>query len=131
MNFKTFIAQLTIIKENFSQNQLFKKIYSYRKINKTIIYLLPILVFSIVSLILFGPRQLSDFSHKIFDPSGDSYSFIWFLNYLPFAINHNKNLFLTKYVFYPRGYNLSWSTMILGLGILIYSTYAKSVRSNL
>ena len=48
----------------------------------------------------------------MFNNSGDPQSFVWFLNWWPYSILHGLNPFITNYVWYPSGFNLTWATSI-------------------
>jgi hypothetical protein len=39
--------------------------------------------------------------------------FIWYLQWLPFALGHHLNPLLTTYLHYPQGANLMWNTSIV------------------
>ncbi len=73
---------------------------------------LPFPFFVIVSLAFFGPSHVSAFSRELFSPTPDSQSFVWFLNWWPFALAHHLNPFITKYVWYPVGFDLAWATAV-------------------
>ncbi len=53
-----------------------------------------------------------------FGAGGDPLSFIWFLNWWPFAAQHHLPLFHTSYVNAPFGENLAWRAGVIGLGLL-------------
>jgi hypothetical protein len=42
----------------------------------------------------------------------DPVSFIWFLRWWPFAVSHGLNPFVTNYIWFPHGFNLTWATSV-------------------
>lgn len=50
----------------------------------------------------------------------DPISFIWFINWLPYAIKNNLNVFYTHMIWAPIGVNLSWTTSIPSLAFLAW-----------
>jgi hypothetical protein len=51
---------------------------------------------------------------------GDPQLAIWFTRWVPFAVSHGLNPFLTDYVDYPAGVNLMWNTASPLLGVLLW-----------
>lgn len=43
---------------------------------------------------------------------GDPEQFIWFLRWMPFALEHGLNPLLTDWIDYPQGVNLMWNTSV-------------------
>ncbi len=56
----------------------------------------------------------------IFNPGSDQGSFIWFLNWWPYAITHGINPFVSHFVWAPHGSNLMWSTSVPTLALLCW-----------
>jgi hypothetical protein len=50
----------------------------------------------------------------------DPVQFIWFLNWWPWAIGHWLNPFISYYVWYPHGFNLTWATSIPSAALLMW-----------
>ncbi len=71
----------------------------------------PLLIYSGLSLVYFGTT--GSWTTQYFG-GGDSdvFAYIWFLNWWPFAIAHHLNPFVTNYMWYPGGYNLTWAASV-------------------
>jgi hypothetical protein len=80
---------------------------------------LPFFVYVLLSIVFFGPAHFSDIKNALFTPGGDPESFVWFLNWWPFALAHHLNPFITRYVWYPQGFNLAWATAIPALSLVM------------
>lgn len=78
----------------------------------------PLFVYLALSFTFFA-RKL-DWSSYYFGTSPDPVSFVWFLNWWPFAISHGLNPFICKYVWFPAGYNFTWATSVPFLAILAW-----------
>jgi hypothetical protein len=50
----------------------------------------------------------------------DPIQFIWFLNWWPWAIAHGLNPFISYYVWYPHGFNLTWATSTPSAALLMW-----------
>ncbi len=81
--------------------------------------LLAFLVYLILSLIYFGPSSINKLNSYIFNNSSDPQQFIWYYGWWPYAITHHLNPFISKYVWFPKGYNVAWSTSIPTLSLLM------------
>jgi hypothetical protein len=86
---------------------------------KIVALLLPLPFYCLLSLCFFGPKHWSDLTQSLFTPSGDPESFVWSLNWWPFALAHHLNPFVTKYIWYPAGFNLAWATSIPAIALLM------------
>lgn len=80
-------------------------------------------VFWVAPVLLYLAASLAFFSRGIapglvFQPQGDSGSFIWFLNWWPFALTHHINPFVSFYVWSPIGFNMLWATSVPTLSLL-------------
>lgn len=73
-------------------------------------------LYLLLSLVFFG--HLSGWTTKYFGDYTDPISFIWFLNWWPYALTHGLNPFISHYVWFPHGYDLAWSTSIPLLALL-------------
>lgn len=70
------------------------------------------------SLLFFAPpHHWSGLS--FFGYGQDPLSFIWFLNWWPYALTHHLPLLTTRYVDYPAGSDLVWKTSVPALGLLL------------
>lgn len=78
----------------------------------------PLLLYLALSAACFV-RTLN-WSEYYFGFSTDSISFIWFLNWWPYAISHGLNPFICKYVWFPSGYNFTWATSVPTLALLTW-----------
>ncbi len=65
-----------------------------------------------------------DWTRHYFGVTSDPISFIWFLNWWPFALSHGLNPFICKYVWYPAGFNMTWATAVPLLAILLWPVTA-------
>jgi hypothetical protein len=79
-----------------------------------------LLIYSLLSLLFFGPRTLRHFSQAYrgsgFDPTVYMWSMIWW----PYAIAHRINPFFSKVIWAPVGYNLTRATTMPGPSIIVY-----------
>ncbi len=95
-----------------------KKQYKQHKLLRTLVLFSPVLIYLIFSVVFFALKHNFSLTHSIFTLSGDPEIFIWSFNWWPFAIAHHLNPFLTKYLWYPNGFNLTWATSIPILALL-------------
>jgi hypothetical protein len=57
----------------------------------------------------------------MFEPSADPISFLWFLNWWPFAMAHHlHHIIHSHYVWEPIGFNMMWATSIPTLSLLLW-----------
>ena len=76
------------------------------------------LVYLLLSLLFFGAG--GDYGRMYLGWGLDPIQFIWFLNWWPWAIAHGLNPFVSYYVWYPHGFNLTWATSIPSAALLIW-----------
>lgn len=57
--------------------------------------------------------------HHFIGTGGDVESFVWMLNWWPWAIGHGVNPFITDLVWNGLDYNLTWSTALPTFGLLL------------
>ncbi|MGA3184466.1 MAG: hypothetical protein ABSE52_07715 [Candidatus Dormibacteria bacterium] len=69
-------------------------------------------VFTALTVALFW-KGLFTGGGTIVGAHGDPPLFIWYLQWLPFALGHHLNPLLTTYLHYPQGANLMWNTSIV------------------
>lgn len=77
-------------------------------------------VYLLVDYLFFCYRRDFSLFTSLFCPSGDPLSFVWFLNWWPFALSHGINPFTSSYVWAPAGFNLIWATSVPSLSLLGY-----------
>jgi hypothetical protein len=68
------------------------------------------LLYLLLSLLYFG--TVGNYGHMYLGYGLDPISFIWFLNWWPWAIAHGLNPFISYYVWYPHGFNMTWATSV-------------------
>ncbi len=61
---------------------------------------------------LFGRPIAAHFGDAYLGVGKDQSLFIWCLGWWPYALAHHLNPFVTKLIFAPSGYNLTWSTSV-------------------
>lgn len=97
----------------------YNKILKLISANKPLIYISPFVIFLLVAYWLWGPSNFTDIHRNFFTPSGDPEAFVWYLRWWPFSIAHGLNPIIEKFVYYPNGFNLAWSTSIPTLALLM------------
>jgi hypothetical protein len=60
-----------------------------------------------ISFIYFG--KIGDYRRFYLGVGSDPSAYIWFLNWWPWAITHGVNPFVSHYVWYPEGFNMTWT----------------------
>lgn len=65
----------------------------------------------ILSLFLYGRASGWD-RFLLASGAGDAWSFVWFLNWWPWAIAHGHELLHSRFVYAPLGYDLTWATAV-------------------
>jgi len=78
----------------------------------------PGFIYLLLSLLYFGTA--GDYRHMYFGWGPDPIGFIWFLNWWPWAIAHGLNPFVSFYVWYPNGFNMTWATSIPSAALLTW-----------
>ena len=79
---------------------------------------LAFILYLIVSLLYFGTTR--NYSHRYLGIGNDPHIFIWCLNWWPWAITHGLKPFVSHYIWYPRGYNLTWATSVPAAALLMW-----------
>jgi hypothetical protein len=79
-----------------------------------------LLIYFSFSALLFGHATAPDFNSIYLGYGIDQSFFIWCLVWWPYAIAHRLNPFVTKLIFVPAGFNLTWSTSIPLISLLAY-----------
>ncbi len=78
--------------------------------------LLPLVIYLILTWVIFNTAP--DWSKNYFGMGNDPVTLTWFLNWWFFAMTHGLNPFVTQYVWFPGGANLTWYTAIPSLSLL-------------
>ena len=76
------------------------------------------LIYLLLSFLFFGIG--GDYGHAYLGWGLDPIQFIWFLNWWPWAIAHGLNPFISYYVWYPHGFNMTWATSIPSAALLTW-----------
>src|SRR6516225_6990940 len=76
------------------------------------------LAYLLLSLLYFG--TIGDYGRMYLGWGLDPIQFIWFLNWWPWAIVHRLNPFISCYVLYPQGFNLTWATSVPAAALLMW-----------
>ncbi|MBV8378318.1 MAG: hypothetical protein JO279_15075, partial [Verrucomicrobia bacterium] len=91
---------------------------STRKItNHLLVAGLAFILYFITSLLYFGTTK--NFSHRYLGWGADPTAYIWFLNWWPWAIGHGINPFVSYYVWYPQGFNMTWAGSVPAAALLM------------
>lgn len=91
-------------------------------LSRALAHLAPLLIYVALSLCYFGMRQSWTLRYQ--GEGNDPVSFVWYLHWWPFAIEHHLNPFLSYYVWHPDGVNLSWTTSIPLVALLLWPVTA-------
>ena len=75
-------------------------------------------LYLLLSLLYFG--TVGDYSHMYLGYGLDPILFIWCLNWWPWAIAHGLNPFISYYVWYPHGLNMTWATSVPLAALLMW-----------
>ncbi|HEV3013871.1 MAG TPA: hypothetical protein VG499_11380, partial [Actinomycetota bacterium] len=78
-----------------------------------------LLVFLGLAVWMFAPAWSSPTTKTLGGGNGDPAIFIWFLRWVPFALEHGHDLLVTHYLNYPDGVNLMWNTSLPLPGLLL------------
>jgi hypothetical protein len=68
---------------------------------------------------MFAPAWSSPTTRTLEGGDGDPAIFMWFLRWVPFALEHGHDLLVTHYLNYPDGVNLMWNTSLPLPGLLL------------
>jgi hypothetical protein len=85
------------------------------RICNRLIWVVPFFLYSIAS---FGFFFRGIDSGPLFQPYGDTPSYVWFLNWWYYALIHHINPFVSFYVWSPIGFNMLWATSVPTLALL-------------
>jgi hypothetical protein len=73
-------------------------------------------IYALFSLWLFSP--IPDLRRVYAGVGTDPFLFIWALRWWPWAVAHGMNPFVTKFMWYPEGVNLTWVTSVPAVAFL-------------
>ncbi len=76
------------------------------------------LIYLVLALLYFG--TVGNYGQMYLGYGLDPVGFIWFLNWWPWAIAHGLNPFISYYVWYPHGFNMTWATSIPSAALLMW-----------
>jgi len=89
-----------------------------RKITKHLpATILALILYLIVSLLYFGTTR--NYSHRYLGIGPDPTLYIWSLHWWPWAITHGLNPFVSYYIWYPQGFNMTWATSVPAAALLV------------
>jgi hypothetical protein len=78
-----------------------------------------LLVFVGLAMWRYLPVWASPATKTLQGGDGDPAIFMWFLRWVPFALEHGHDLLVTHYLNYPDGVNLMWNTSLPLPGLLL------------
>ena len=78
-----------------------------------------LLVFLGLAVWMFAPAWSSPTTTTLEGGDGDPAIFMWFLRWVPFALEHGHDLLVTHHLNYPDGVNLMWNTSLPLPGLLL------------
>jgi hypothetical protein len=78
-----------------------------------------LLVFCGLAMWMFAPAWSSPTTRTLEGGDGDPAIFMWFLRWVPFALEHGHDLLVTHHLNYPDGVNLMWNTSLPLPGLLL------------
>jgi hypothetical protein len=76
------------------------------------------LIYLLLSLLFFG--TVGNYGRMYVGWGLDPIGFVWFLNWWPWAIAHGLNPFISYYVWYPHGFNMTWATSMPVAALLMW-----------
>jgi hypothetical protein len=69
-------------------------------------------IYLALSMLFFGRGLIGHFSDRLIGAGSDPALFVFFLTWIPYAIVHHMNPFITHSIWTPHGFNLAWSTFV-------------------
>jgi hypothetical protein len=84
-----------------------------------------LLVFLGLALWLFAPAWSSPTTTTLSGGGGDPAIFLWFLRWVPFALEHGHDLLVAHHLNYPDGVSLMWNTSVFLPGLLLAPLTAR------
>lgn len=92
--------------------------------SRKLTYLVPLFIYSVLALCYFG--TWNSWTQHYLGEGNDPVSFVWFIHWWPFAIQHHLNPFVSYYVWHPDGVNLSWTTSVPFIALLLWPITATA-----
>src|SRR5258708_2234253 len=86
---------------------------------------LPLLVYTALAVGFFSRAWFSS-PTMLVDGSGDPQQTVWFLSWVPWAIEHGANPFITHHINTPDGVNLMWNAAAPLLGVVLWPITATA-----
>jgi hypothetical protein len=74
---------------------------------------------------MFAPAWSSPTTTTLNGGDGDTAIFMWFLRWVPFALEHGHDLLVSHHLNYPDGVNLMWNTSLPLAGLLLAPITAR------
>ena len=93
-----------------------------------------LLVCLTLAVIVFARNWASPASKTIGPGGGDGALFMWFLQWMPYVLEHGANPLFTTHINVPEGVNVMWNTSLLLPGLLlapITTTFGPVLTFNL
>lgn len=81
-------------------------------------HLAALAIYLALSLVWLGVPLLGEFGTSYVGSGSDPHAMIWFLAWWPYAVSHRVDLFVTRLVWAPSGFNLAWTTALPGLSLI-------------
>jgi hypothetical protein len=108
-----------IYKTRYKAQTIMKRFFAGISEHTVLASLTALCVYTILSCLVFAHRS-SFFGRSYLGIHGDPTVFMWFLSWWPYAITNHLNPFTTHVLWAPGGINLSWSTCIPSLALLLW-----------
>jgi hypothetical protein len=80
--------------------------------------ILALILYLIVALLFFGTT--GDYTHRYLGFGPDPTGYIWSLNWWPWAIARGLNPFVSHYIWYPQGFNMTWANSVPAAALLMF-----------
>jgi hypothetical protein len=84
-----------------------------------------LLAFLGLALLLYSPAWSSPTTSSVGGGRGDSGIIIWFLRWIPFALDNGEELLFSDYLNHPDGVNLMWNASLPLLGFVLAPLTAR------
>jgi hypothetical protein len=75
-----------------------------------------LMIYSAISLLLFGTTH--SWSSHLLGHGPDPLTYIWGLNWWPWAIEHGINPMVSRYAWHPSGFHTAWADLVPGGALL-------------
>lgn len=89
-----------------------------KKLSRNFDLIVVFFIYMLISYIYFGMHVIPHMQTRFAGDGGDTFTYIWMLKWLPHAIKHGLNPFITNVVYAPSGINLTETTSLPGPAIL-------------